>query len=214
VAEIEMAKLILSIGGSVLREITLTKERVTIGRRPDNDIVIEDLAISGEHAVIVTQDNDAFLEDLNSTNGTRVNGQPVRKHFLQDNDTIELAKYRILFTADDQQSRKDAGGKIGQGDPLLHDETTVAALRILTGTNAGKETRITKSITTIGCPEREIALILKQQNGFQIVHEKGKECPKVNGHSIGTAKWPISNGDVITFSGIEIVFSSVALNSH
>ena len=85
-----MAKLILSMDGLVLKEIPLSKERTTIGRKPHNDIQIDNLAVSGEHAVIVTILNDSFMEDLGSTNGTLVNGNPVKKHFLQNGDTIEL----------------------------------------------------------------------------------------------------------------------------
>ncbi|GIK24992.1 MAG: hypothetical protein BroJett006_12380 [Betaproteobacteria bacterium] len=91
------AKLILSMDGLVLKEIPLTKERTTIGRKPHNDIQIDNLAISGEHSVIVTILNDSFLEDLNSTNGTYVNGQPIKKHFLQNNDVIELGKYKLKY---------------------------------------------------------------------------------------------------------------------
>ena len=92
-----MAKLILSMDGLVLKEIVLTKERITIGRKAMNDIQIDNLAISGEHAAIATVLNDSFLEDLNSTNGTLVNGQPVKKHFLKNNDVIELGKYNLKF---------------------------------------------------------------------------------------------------------------------
>ena len=92
-----MAKLILSMDGLVLKEISLTKERTTIGRKPHNDIQIDNLAVSGEHAVIVTILNDSFLEDLGSTNGTLVNGQPIKKHFLQPNDVIELGKYKLKY---------------------------------------------------------------------------------------------------------------------
>ncbi len=92
-----MAKLILSMDGLVLKEITLTKERTTIGRKPHNDIQIDNLAVSGEHAVIVTILQDSFLEDLGSTNGTVVNGQAVKKHFLQNNDIVELGKYKLKY---------------------------------------------------------------------------------------------------------------------
>src|SRR5947208_3205998 len=92
-----MAKLILSMDGLVLKEIALTKERTTIGRKPHNDIQIDNLAVSGEHAVIVTILQDSFLEDLGSTNGTVVNGQPIKKHFLQNNDIIELGKYKLKY---------------------------------------------------------------------------------------------------------------------
>src|SRR5687768_911710 len=95
-----MAKLILSMDGLVLKEIPLTKERTTIGRKPHNDIQIDNLAVSGEHAVIVTILNDSFLEDLGSTNGTVVNGNPVKKHFLQNNDVVELGKYKLKFVGD------------------------------------------------------------------------------------------------------------------
>jgi pSer/pThr/pTyr-binding forkhead associated (FHA) protein len=95
-----MAKLILSLDGMVIREYPLTKERTTLGRKPHNDIVIDNLAISGEHAMIMTILNDSFLEDLGSTNGTLVNGQPVKKHFLQNNDVVELGKYKLKYVTE------------------------------------------------------------------------------------------------------------------
>lgn len=103
-----MAKLILSMDNLVLKEIPLNKERTTIGRKPHNDIQIDNLAISGEHAVIVTILNDSFLEDLNSTNGTFVNGQQVKKHFLQNNDVIELGKYRLKYVNEAPQHAAQA----------------------------------------------------------------------------------------------------------
>jgi len=92
-----MAKLILSLDGQVIKEFTLTKERSTIGRKPHNDVQIDNLAVSGEHAIIMTILKDSFLEDLGSTNGTLVNGQPVKKHFLQNNDIIEIGKYKLKY---------------------------------------------------------------------------------------------------------------------
>jgi predicted component of type VI protein secretion system len=92
-----MAKLILSLEGSVIREIPLDKERITIGRKAQNDIQIENLAVSGEHACIVTILNDSFLEDLGSTNGTVVNGNQIKKHILQNNDVIEIGKYKMKY---------------------------------------------------------------------------------------------------------------------
>ena len=92
-----MAKLILSLDGQVIKEFALTKERSTIGRKPHNDIQIDNLAVSGEHAIIMTILNDSFLEDLGSTNGTLVNGQPVKKHFLQNNDVVEIGKYKLKY---------------------------------------------------------------------------------------------------------------------
>lgn len=95
-----MAKLIYSLDGAFLGDIQLDKERMTIGRRPNNDIHIDNLAVSGEHAAISTIGNDMFLEDLGSTNGTLVNGKPVTKHILQSGDVIELGKYQLKFVGE------------------------------------------------------------------------------------------------------------------
>ncbi|MBI5625667.1 MAG: FHA domain-containing protein [Nitrosomonadales bacterium] len=94
------AKLILSMDGAVLKEYPLNKERMTIGRKPHNDIAIDNLAVSGEHAAIVTILNDSFLEDLDSTNGLEVNGTPTKKHFLQNNDVIGIGKYKLKYIND------------------------------------------------------------------------------------------------------------------
>ena len=94
------AKIILSMDGVVLQEYALSKERMTIGRKPHNDIVIDNLAVSGEHAAIVTIQNDSFLEDLDSTNGVMVNGMSTKKHFLQNSDVIEIGKYKIKYLND------------------------------------------------------------------------------------------------------------------
>ena len=95
-----MAKLILSVDGQVLKEYTLSKERTLIGRKPHNDIQIDNLAVSGEQAAIITILNDSFIEDLGSTNGTMVNGKPVKKHFLQANDVIEIGKHKLKYFND------------------------------------------------------------------------------------------------------------------
>ncbi len=95
-----MAKLIMSLDNAVIREVPLDKERFTIGRKAHNDIQIDNLAVSGEHALIVTILNDSFLEDLGSTNGTLVNGNPVKKHILQTNDVIEIGKYKLKFISE------------------------------------------------------------------------------------------------------------------
>ena len=103
-----MAKLILSLDGQVIKEFALTKERSTIGRKPHNDIQIDNLAVSGEHAIIMTILNDSFLEDLGSTNGTLVNGQPVKKHFLQGNDVVEIGKYKLKYVNEAPASMSQA----------------------------------------------------------------------------------------------------------
>ena len=128
----------------VLREYPLTKERTTIGRKPHNDIVIDNLAVSGEHAMIMTILNDSFLEDLGSTNGTLVNGQPIKKHFLQNNDVIELGKYKLKYMAEAVAAgglgglREDHGaaGGSGGGGPCPSARLAAKATR---GVAAGRQ---------------------------------------------------------------------------
>src|SRR3989304_5644775 len=103
-----MAKLILSMDGRVLKETPLTKERTTTGRKPHNDIQIDNLAVSGDHAVIETILNDSFLEDLARTNGRLVNGRQIKKHFLQNNDGVELGKYKLKYISESPVQAKAA----------------------------------------------------------------------------------------------------------
>jgi len=126
-----MAKLILSLDGMVIREYPLTKERTTLGRKPHNDIVIDNLAISGEHAMIMTILNDSFLEDLGSTNGTLVNGQPIKKHFLQNNDVVELGKYKLKYVTE---------ATLGQTSPADFEKTMV--LRAPAGGAKGEQGKL------------------------------------------------------------------------
>ncbi len=95
-----MPKMIVSIDGVVIKEVQLTKDRTTLGRRPYNDVVIDNLAISGEHAVFQMTGNDVFIEDLNSTNGTYVNGKAAKKQQLANGDTVEVGKYKIKFVSE------------------------------------------------------------------------------------------------------------------
>ncbi len=105
-----MAKLVLTLDGALLGEQDLDQELVTIGRRPNNDLHIDNLAVSGSHAVVRTIGNDSFLEDLDSTNGTMVNGKPIKKHILQHGDVIELGKYQIRYVNEAAVNAGAVGG--------------------------------------------------------------------------------------------------------
>lgn len=106
-----MAKLVLSLNGVVQGEYQLDKERLSIGRKADNDIPIDNLAVSGKHALVITILDDSFLEDLGSTNGSYVNGKLIKKHALKDGDVIAIGKHELkyvneLATADDDEFEK------------------------------------------------------------------------------------------------------------
>lgn len=200
-----MAKIILAMNNVVMREISLSKERTTIGRSPHNDVVIDDRAISAEHAVIVTVDKDAFLEDLNSTNGTQVNGQPIKKHFLQENDVIELAQYRVTYVSSTSPGDHVSAPSLIEG-VFTRRSSGIGVIKVLNGANAGKETVLSKSLTTIGRPGLQVAVILRRSNGYFLTHVEGDAYPLVNGVSINPERHFMLHGDVIELAGVKIQF--------
>jgi pSer/pThr/pTyr-binding forkhead associated (FHA) protein len=223
-----MAKLILSMDGLVLKEIPLVKERMTIGRKPHNDIQIDNLAISGEHAAVVTILNDSFLEDLNSTNGTLVNGQTIKKHFLKNNDVVELGKYKLKYIAE-QPARADAADfektmllrpngarpanaapagdtPAGAGATAAPPALPVAAIQLLNGPNAGRELELTKTLTTLGKPGAQVAVIARRPHGYFITHVEGASFPVVNGQMIDAQAHALADHDVIEIAGVKMEF--------
>jgi len=241
-----MAKLILSMDGLVLKEIPLNKERITIGRKPHNDIQIDNLAISGEHAAIVTILNDSFLEDLNSTNGTLVNGQTIKKHFLRNNDVVELGKYKLKYMSDvpaagtapadfektmvlrpgairpAEISRSPNDTQAAQAAPAAPDVAPrpqpapapapapangpVGAIQLLNGANAGKELELVKTLTTLGKPGVQVAVIAKRPHGYFITHVEGAHFPVVNGETLDAQAHQLKDHDVIEIAGIKMEF--------
>jgi len=229
-----MAKLILSMDGLVLKEIGLNKERLSIGRKPYNDIQIDNLAISGEHAVIVTILNDSFLEDLNSTNGTLVNGQPIKKHILRNNDVIELGKYKLKYMSGDEvgaasgdfekttmlrpgmaklasemqlaPSASPTRSNVGVAPTPPTPSIPAAAIQLLNGPNAGKELELTKTLTTLGKPGLQVAVIARRPHGYFITHVEGQQFPVVNGEVLDAQAHPLGDHDVIEIAGIKMEF--------
>jgi hypothetical protein len=118
-----MAKLVLLVPNGTTLDVPLRRERLSIGRRADNDVCLPNLAVSGEHAVVVTILTDSFLEDLGSTNGTLVNGKPIAKHFLRDGDLVDIGRHKLLYFVDDEaippagilkKAIRDAVGDLGE----------------------------------------------------------------------------------------------------
>ncbi|MDB5742389.1 MAG: domain containing protein [Polaromonas sp.] len=187
-----MPKMIISLDGEVLKEVELTKDRTSLGRRPYNDIVIDNMAVSGEHAVLQMSGNEGYIEDLNSTNGTYVNGKTVKKQLLQNNDLIEIGKYRIQYVNEVQQISSAAGFN--------------GAIKVMSGAAAGREMALVKAVTTLGKPGVTVAAITRRPNGFVIAHVEGTTQPIVNGASLGMDAVALKNGDLIELAGTQMQF--------
>ncbi len=198
-----MARLILSLDGQVMAEYNMNKERYTIGRLPDNDIRIDNPAVSGHHSLIINILNDSFLEDLNSTNGTYVNGKLIKKHALQHGDVITVGHHQLRFVetqsneAEDDEFEKTmvitagsaaaaAAAKKASAMPAERPvpapragETATALpkakLQVLSGAFAGRELELNKALTTLGRPGVQVAAITRRADGHFIVHvDSGK----------------------------------------
>jgi pSer/pThr/pTyr-binding forkhead associated (FHA) protein len=200
-----MARLVLSLDGQVMAEFNMNKERYTIGRLPDNDIRIDNAAVSGHHSLIINILNDSFLEDLNSTNGTYVNGKLIKKHALQHGDVITVGHHQLRFVEDDEaqdefektmviqpsarpvEKVQTAAAVADQIAPSLSvtgsrrslDGATAvkkAKLQVLSGAFAGRELELTKALTTLGRPGIQVAAITRRAEGYYIVHvDSGKD---------------------------------------
>ncbi len=216
-----MPKMIVSIDEVVIKEVQLTKDKTTLGRRPYNDIVIDNLAVSGEHAILQMSGGDVVLEDLNSTNGTYLNGKAVKKQQLQNGDSIEIGKYKIKFVGDAEADNFDktmvvkarpaapapmrptsaspGGDSMGMG--AFH-----ASIKVLSGAASGREVPLTKVVTTIGKPGVAVAAITRRQQGFVVHHVEGAGNPTLNGSPIKADPVALKNGDMIELAGTQMQF--------
>jgi len=157
-----MSKLVLLVPNGTTLDVSLRRERVTIGRRADNDVCLPNLAVSGEHAVVVTILTDSFLEDLGSTNGTLVNGKPVAKHLLRDGDQIDIGRHKLLYFADDdaippagilkkamREAVGDLGEKVELAKPIVRTRRASPAVVRRDGPKAAEPAKVDESTQRI-----------------------------------------------------------------
>ena len=216
-----MPKMIVSIDGVVIKEVQLTKDRTSLGRRPYNDIVIDNLAVSGEHAVLQMSGTDVFVEDLNSTNGTYLNGKAVKKQQLSNGDTVEIGKYKIKYVSEVVGAGFEktmiikagsagllppAGAAPVAAVPAAGGVGPSAAIKVMSGAAAGREVALVKVVTTIGKPGVAVAAITRRPQGFVVAHVEGDNKPTLNGVPIGAEPVPLKNGDVLELAGTQMQF--------
>ncbi len=213
-----MPKVIVSIDGVVIKEVTLAKDRTTLGRRPYNDIVIDNLAISGEHAVLHMIGADVYLEDLNSTNGTYVNARAIKKQALEHNDVIEVGKYKIRYLTGAVVSEPIARTVLLSPSsapiplssaptvsaPLGNSAVGAAVIRVLSGAGAGRELSLQKVVTTIGKPGVAVAAVTRRIQGYVVAPIDGGTT--LNGEPLGMEAVALQDGDVLELGGTRMQF--------
>lgn len=223
-----MSKLILTLDGAFLGEFPLEKRCVTIGRRASNDIQIDNLAVSGDHARIITIGEQSLLEDLDSTNGSMLNGKSIQKKALQHGDVIGIGKYQLTFVHEGAAGAASAGPADFENTILVQPSTSEdagagqsyerhpeepaadalssARVQILNGPATGKELLLSKTLTTLGKAGVQVAVITRRPHGYFITHVEGENSPDVNGASIGVQAHQLNDHDVIELAGVKMEF--------
>ena len=207
-----MTRITISMEGVDLKEFELTKERTTLGRRPYNDIVIDHLAVSGEHAVFVQKDGQVSIEDLHSTNGTYVNGRAVRTAVVGADDQIEIGRYRISVLPAGHVPAPPVAPEPPQAAPApAPTQNRAARIRVISGPASGREMPLIKVVTTLGKPGVAVAAITQRGTGYTLTLVDGDTAPTVNGQPV-TGQEPVTlkHNDVISLAGTEMLFQLTA----
>jgi pSer/pThr/pTyr-binding forkhead associated (FHA) protein len=216
-----MAKLIVTLDDKLINVISIDKNRMTLGRRPYNDIMVDNLAVSGEHAAVQAIGAEFYVEDLNSTNGTYINGKKVKRQILQNGDQIELGKYILKYINEPIEAKDNAqtnGQSIGADEPNTNvddklnqfEKTRFAevyiAVKVVSGPAIGKEIPLVKVVTTIGKPGEAVIAITKRPKNYVVAHVEGAVQPTLNGVPFGIDAVPLKNGDLFELAGTAMEF--------
>lgn len=218
-----MAKITLSLDGSLIKEVKLNRDFYTIGRRPNNDIQIDNLAVSGEHALLTLRGNETFIEDLGSTNGTKINNQDIKKQQLKDGDEVLIGKHILHFFSEKLNEDTDfektmmlmptpshlaakAPEAVAAPQAPAGTGPLLGVIRVMSGANSGKELELNKNLTTLGKTGVQVAVITKRPGGYYLTHVEGNNYPSVNQKPIGTQACPLQEEDIIELLGIKMAF--------
>lgn len=220
-----MAKLIISCEGLPTREVELGSERMTLGRHPHNDIVLDHPTVSSRHAAVTLIGDEALLEDLGSTNGTWVHGKRVERHKLSDRGHAILAACHIDFvggvtitnapvTVPQPLAAPVPMPGLAPSTPLPRPASAGAAvpsvpgatIEVKSGANAGRRLSLTKPLTTLGSPGVLVVVIARQGAGYTLTHIEGATRPLVNGVAVGRDPHPLADGDSIDLAGTTMSF--------
>lgn len=204
-----MPQLIASVEGVEIKHVYLTRDRTTLGRKPHNDIVLDNLAVSGEHCLFDLEGlADVFIEDRKSTNGTFVNNHKVTaRQQLHDGDVIAIGRFRIQFlTASEQPSGFSETSAVKLEDTGTHTGGRHASLQVLTGTSTGLEVPVVKAVTTFGKAGVAVVAISHRRTGYYVAHLDGDSPSTLNGVPIRANAVLLSNHDVLELAGTKLLF--------
>jgi hypothetical protein len=216
-------KLILTLEGKIIREFSIGKNNLSIGRKHGNDIQLNDLTLSGRHALISSLTDYVFIEDLGSTNGTLVNGNHVKKAALEHSDVIQIGHHQLTYMCEPEtryeptmfvKAELDATQFI-YGDELKESVLTglaLGGLRTTDGINSKSVMELRKTYNTIGFQGKRMALITRGSEGYSITSvigtrsRRASDIPHINNEALGTEQRALNEGDIINIAGFEVQF--------
>ncbi len=205
-----MPQLIATVDGVEIHRTYLTLERTTLGRKPDNHIVLTDLAVSGEHCAFELSGlSDVVVIDLGSTNGTYIHGAMVKMHLLQDGDVISIGRFKIQYLSANEltDEGKTASMSLNGGlAPAATSGAMHASLKLLTGTSAGLEIPVSKVVSTFGQPGIALIAIAHRRQGYFVSSMQATQVPKLNGIAITDEPVLLADRDVIELAGSALEF--------
>lgn len=202
-----MPQLIVTVEGVEVKHVYLSKDRTALGRAPDNDIVLQNPAVSSRHCVFELKGiNDVFLEDVGSTNGTFVNNARVKRKQLEDEDVIAISSFRIRYLTATDDSGFGATAAMTLGAMSHLPPPAQATFRVLSGSSAGLEVPVNKAVSTFGQPGVAVIAVSHRRTGYYAAHLDGQQVPQLNGKPLGHDPVLLAHEDVLDLAGTKMQF--------